>query len=119
MSAWRRELRSLEGWARAGVTIGWQAREVRLSVAGPRPLLSHPKMMRISEPEVGVGAVRVRNCGQGAAGGREHSQWGPRGPLDVPLWAPLCDSMKNELEPDPGSPLLPLYVGHPYPCFRP
>lgn len=43
------------GWARAGVTIGWQARELRLSVAGPGPLLSHPKTMRTSQPEVGGG----------------------------------------------------------------
>ena len=46
---------------RAGVWIGWQTLEVRLSMAGPGHLFSHSKVMS----ERGVGsAVRVRGCGQ-------------------------------------------------------
>ena len=34
----------------------------------------------------------------GSWGSWVHSQWGCRGPLNVPLWALMWDSMKNELE---------------------
>lgn len=34
----------------------------------------------------------------GSWGSWVHSQWGCRGPLNVPLWALLWDSVKSELE---------------------
>ena len=83
------------GWVRAGVRIGWQTLEVRLSMAGPGHLFSHSKMMS----ERGGGG----QCCEGQRlwavwGSWVHSRWGCRGPLNVPLWALLWDSMKNELE---------------------
>lgn len=69
-------------------------------------------MMPVSE--LGGGTVGVRGCEYpGAAGCWGHSLWGPTGPLGVPFGALLCDSVKNELELSPGSPLLLPYVSRP------